>query len=204
MPLMRRAAERTAGLVRATGEEQLELPTPCEKFTVRDLINHLEWVADLFTSPARHGERVEQGPGVLLADAAAPGGGEDAGLGAGPVEQVEQARRRGVGQVEDDRLRLEAELERAGTTPQGGEPGQQHGAAHGWTGCHQPPCEPFTYPQAAASLNGLSTETHRVFHSTLCKTAPPARPAVPVGGPTADRRDATADGPTAGSTADDG
>jgi uncharacterized protein (TIGR03086 family) len=62
MPLMRRAAERTAGLVRATGEEQLELPTPCEKFTVRDLINHLEWVADLFTSSARHGERVEQGP----------------------------------------------------------------------------------------------------------------------------------------------
>ncbi len=55
MPLMRSATERTAGLVRAVRQEQLGLPTPCAKFDVKDLINHLEWVAELFESLARKG-----------------------------------------------------------------------------------------------------------------------------------------------------
>ncbi len=55
MPLMRRATERTAGLVRTVRQEQLGLPTPCAKFDVKDLINHLEWVAELFESLARKG-----------------------------------------------------------------------------------------------------------------------------------------------------
>ncbi|WP_433499441.1 TIGR03086 family metal-binding protein [Sphaerimonospora sp. CA-214678] len=59
---MRSATERTAGLVRAVRQEQLGLPTPCAKFDVRDLINHLEWVAELFESLARKGPMIEQGP----------------------------------------------------------------------------------------------------------------------------------------------
>ncbi len=62
MPLMRSATERTAGLVRAVRQEQLGLPTPCAKFDVKDLINHLEWVAELFESLARKGPMIEQGP----------------------------------------------------------------------------------------------------------------------------------------------
>ncbi|MFF0311054.1 TIGR03086 family metal-binding protein [Streptosporangium sp. NPDC004379] len=59
---MRRATERTAGLVREVGPEQLGLPTPCEKFDVRELINHLEWVAEMFESLAHGGPRTERGP----------------------------------------------------------------------------------------------------------------------------------------------
>ncbi|MET9342992.1 TIGR03086 family metal-binding protein [Nonomuraea sp. NPDC003804] len=62
MPLMTRATERTAGLVRAVRQEQLGLSTPCEKFDVKDLINHLEWVAEMFESLGRQGPRPEQGP----------------------------------------------------------------------------------------------------------------------------------------------
>ncbi|MFC4592138.1 TIGR03086 family metal-binding protein [Sphaerisporangium corydalis] len=62
MPLMTRATERTARLVRAVGAEQLGSPTPCAKFDVKDLINHLEWVATMFESLGRNGPRVEQEP----------------------------------------------------------------------------------------------------------------------------------------------
>ena len=62
MPLMTRATERTAGLVRAVRQEQLGFSTPCAKFDVKDLINHLEWVAEMFESLAHKGARVEQGP----------------------------------------------------------------------------------------------------------------------------------------------
>ncbi|MFG1947875.1 TIGR03086 family metal-binding protein [Nonomuraea sp. NPDC048826] len=62
MPLMTRATEKTVGLVLAVRQDQLGLPTPCEKFDVRDLVSHLEWVAELFESLALQGERVEQGP----------------------------------------------------------------------------------------------------------------------------------------------
>ncbi|WP_345559130.1 TIGR03086 family metal-binding protein [Nonomuraea rosea] len=61
MPLMTHATERTAGLVRAVRQEQLGLPTPCAKFDVKDLLNHLEWVAEMFESLARKGPRTEQG-----------------------------------------------------------------------------------------------------------------------------------------------
>lgn len=62
MPLMTRAAERTSGLVGAVRHEQFGSPTPCAKFDVKDLINHLEWVAALFESLGRKGPLVEQGP----------------------------------------------------------------------------------------------------------------------------------------------
>ncbi|WP_285704546.1 TIGR03086 family metal-binding protein [Microtetraspora sp. NBRC 16547] len=59
---MTRATERTTGLVRAVRQEQLGFSTPCAKFDVKDLINHLEWVAEMFESLARKGPSVEQGP----------------------------------------------------------------------------------------------------------------------------------------------
>ncbi|MEU8104343.1 TIGR03086 family metal-binding protein [Nonomuraea muscovyensis] len=62
MPLMTRASERTAGLVRAVRREQFGSATPCAKFDVKDLVNHLEWVAELFESLGRGGPSVEQGP----------------------------------------------------------------------------------------------------------------------------------------------
>ncbi|MFI7633317.1 TIGR03086 family metal-binding protein [Nonomuraea sp. NPDC049400] len=62
MPVMTRATERTAGLVRAVRPEQLGFATPCEKFDVKDLINHLEWVAEMFELLGRKEPRPEQGP----------------------------------------------------------------------------------------------------------------------------------------------
>ncbi|MEU7742471.1 TIGR03086 family metal-binding protein [Nonomuraea sp. NPDC049158] len=62
MPLMTRATERTSGLVGAVREDQLGSPTPCAKFDVKELINHLEWVAQMFESLAHKGPRLEQGP----------------------------------------------------------------------------------------------------------------------------------------------
>lgn len=61
MPLMRRATERTAELVREVRPEQLGLPTPCEKFDVSELLSHLEWVAEMFESLADGGPMTEQG-----------------------------------------------------------------------------------------------------------------------------------------------
>lgn len=62
MPLMRRATERTAALVRAVPEDRLGLPTPCEKFDVRGLVSHLEYVAAMFESLARQEAPALQGP----------------------------------------------------------------------------------------------------------------------------------------------
>ncbi|MET8155013.1 TIGR03086 family metal-binding protein [Sphaerisporangium sp. NPDC005289] len=62
MPVMRRATEQTARLVRGVRDEQLSLPTPCEKFDVKNLISHIEWVAEMFESLARKGPRTVQGP----------------------------------------------------------------------------------------------------------------------------------------------
>lgn len=61
MPLMRRATELTAGVVRGVEDEQLGDVTPCSEFEVRALIGHLEWVAELFESLGAHGGYVEQG-----------------------------------------------------------------------------------------------------------------------------------------------
>jgi uncharacterized protein (TIGR03086 family) len=61
MPLMTRATELTAELVSGVRQEQLGYPTPCAKFDVKGLINHLEWVAEMFGSLDK-GPRVEQGP----------------------------------------------------------------------------------------------------------------------------------------------
>ncbi|MFF4191379.1 TIGR03086 family metal-binding protein [Nonomuraea sp. NPDC001831] len=62
MPLMTRATHRTAGLVAAVRPEQFGSPTPCAEFDVKALINHMEWVAEMFVSLAHGGERTEQGP----------------------------------------------------------------------------------------------------------------------------------------------
>ncbi|GAA3233586.1 TIGR03086 family metal-binding protein [Nonomuraea helvata] len=62
MPLMTRATERTVELVRTVRQDQLGLPTPCAKFDVKDLVSHLEWVAEMFESLAGKGPRLEQGP----------------------------------------------------------------------------------------------------------------------------------------------
>ncbi|MEU0564021.1 TIGR03086 family metal-binding protein [Nonomuraea sp. NPDC005983] len=59
---MTRATEQTVGLVRAVRQEQFGFSTPCEKFDVKDLINHLEWVAEMFESLGRTGPSVVQGP----------------------------------------------------------------------------------------------------------------------------------------------
>ncbi|NUO55283.1 MAG: TIGR03086 family protein, partial [Hamadaea sp.] len=41
---------------------QLGLATPCSEFDVKGLLNHLEWVAEMFESVGRGGPRSEQGP----------------------------------------------------------------------------------------------------------------------------------------------
>ncbi|MGR6918748.1 TIGR03086 family metal-binding protein [[Actinomadura] parvosata] len=58
--MMTQAAERTALLTTGVREDQLALPTPCSDFDVKGLINHLEWIAQLFTSLAAKGPMVEQ------------------------------------------------------------------------------------------------------------------------------------------------
>jgi uncharacterized protein (TIGR03086 family) len=60
--MMTHAAERTMILTTMVREDQLGLRTPCSEFDVKALINHLEWVADLFTSLAAKGPMVEQRP----------------------------------------------------------------------------------------------------------------------------------------------
>lgn len=62
MPLMTRATQRTAELARGVRQEQLGSATPCAEFDVKGLLNHLEWVAEMFESVGRGGERPEQGP----------------------------------------------------------------------------------------------------------------------------------------------
>jgi uncharacterized protein (TIGR03086 family) len=39
--LLAAAAPRTIGVVRGIADDQLDLPTPCHDYTVRDLLNHL-------------------------------------------------------------------------------------------------------------------------------------------------------------------
>ncbi|MEV0379298.1 TIGR03086 family metal-binding protein [Nonomuraea sp. NPDC050643] len=58
--MMTQAAGRTAAVVAGVREEQFGLRTPCAEFDVKALINHLEWVADLFASLAAKGPMVEQ------------------------------------------------------------------------------------------------------------------------------------------------
>ncbi|MFB4280416.1 TIGR03086 family metal-binding protein [Nonomuraea sp. MTCD27] len=58
--MMTQAAGRTGALAAGVRDDQLGLPTPCSEFDVRALINHLEWVADLFASLAGKGPMVQQ------------------------------------------------------------------------------------------------------------------------------------------------
>jgi uncharacterized protein (TIGR03086 family) len=55
LPLMKRAAGHTAELTRTVKDDQLGLPTPCAEYDVEGLLNHMEWVADLFESVAAGG-----------------------------------------------------------------------------------------------------------------------------------------------------
>ncbi|MGI5288192.1 TIGR03086 family metal-binding protein [Nonomuraea polychroma] len=55
LPMLRGAADRTIELVESVPEEQFGLPTPCADYDVKELINHLEWVASLFESLAGGG-----------------------------------------------------------------------------------------------------------------------------------------------------
>ncbi|WP_344582622.1 TIGR03086 family metal-binding protein [Nonomuraea roseoviolacea] len=61
LPLLERAAGRTADLVEGIGDDELALPTPCAEFDVRGLIAHLEWGASLFESLASGGGMIPQG-----------------------------------------------------------------------------------------------------------------------------------------------
>ncbi|MBF8193074.1 TIGR03086 family protein [Nonomuraea sp. K274] len=56
--MMRGAADRASELIRNVREDQLALPTPCQDYDVKELINHMEWVASLFESVALGGEFV--------------------------------------------------------------------------------------------------------------------------------------------------
>ncbi|GIF13585.1 TIGR03086 family metal-binding protein [Actinoplanes teichomyceticus] len=56
------AAGAAAQLVAAIGDQQLERPTPCARFTVRDLLNHLIQVVGNFQALARR-EQVDWSAG---------------------------------------------------------------------------------------------------------------------------------------------
>ena len=54
--LLAAAAPRTVTVVRAISDDQLDLPTPCPDYSVRDLLNHLYDVVVNFQALARKGE----------------------------------------------------------------------------------------------------------------------------------------------------
>ncbi|GAB3187088.1 uncharacterized protein (TIGR03086 family) [Micromonospora palomenae] len=54
--LLAAAAPRTVAVVRAITDDQLDLPTPCPDYTVRDLANHLYEVVVNFQTLARRRE----------------------------------------------------------------------------------------------------------------------------------------------------
>src|SRR4051794_28967150 len=54
--LVARATELTANVVAGVKPDQLDSPTPCTEWTVRDLINHMVGASELFAS-AGEGER---------------------------------------------------------------------------------------------------------------------------------------------------
>ncbi|MCF6469510.1 TIGR03086 family protein [Nonomuraea sp. MG754425] len=55
LPLLQRAAARTADVVHDIKDDQLGLPTPCAEYDVRALLDHLEWAMSLFESVAAGG-----------------------------------------------------------------------------------------------------------------------------------------------------
>ncbi|MFI6321731.1 TIGR03086 family metal-binding protein [Nonomuraea sp. NPDC050556] len=61
LPLLRQAADRTVTVVRQVRPEQFDQPTPCADWNVKQLITHLEWIADLFAALADKGQMPPQG-----------------------------------------------------------------------------------------------------------------------------------------------
>lgn len=57
--LHRRAVQEFGSRVRAVGEDQWHLPTPCSEWDVHDLVNHLV-NENLWTTPLVHGQTMEQ------------------------------------------------------------------------------------------------------------------------------------------------
>lgn len=63
------ATARTAGLVAAVTDEQLALPTPCPRYTVGDVVEHIGGLALAFTAAATKTPLDAAGPDAPLGDA---------------------------------------------------------------------------------------------------------------------------------------
>ncbi|GCD46769.1 MerR family transcriptional regulator [Streptomyces paromomycinus] len=75
-----RVAAHVTALVDAVPKEALERPTPCDGWTVRQLIDHMTWENLMITSIAREAPRTDRGADHLGADHAAAFRGSVAGL----------------------------------------------------------------------------------------------------------------------------
>lgn len=63
------ATDRTAGLVAAVTDEQLTLPTPCPRYSVGDLVEHIGGLALAFTAAATKTPLDMSGPDATVGDA---------------------------------------------------------------------------------------------------------------------------------------
>jgi uncharacterized protein (TIGR03086 family) len=63
------AARRTAGLLASIPDEALDTPTPCEKYTLGDLIHHLDGLALAFTWAAEKDPKTALSAGGAAGDA---------------------------------------------------------------------------------------------------------------------------------------
>lgn len=80
--MLSRAVTGTAAVARGVRDDQLDLPTPCEGFDVRELLGHLAWTAAMFEALARREQPPPQDAdhapfadraGAMLAAWSAPG-----------------------------------------------------------------------------------------------------------------------------------
>lgn len=66
---LRSATARTAALVAAVRDEQLADPTPCPRYTVGDLVEHIGGLAQAFTAAATKTPLAAAGPDAPVGDA---------------------------------------------------------------------------------------------------------------------------------------
>ncbi|MEU4405684.1 maleylpyruvate isomerase N-terminal domain-containing protein [Streptosporangium sp. NPDC023963] len=59
--MLSRAVTGAATVARGVRDDQLDLPTPCDGFDVRELLDHLAWTAAMFEAPARREQPPPQG-----------------------------------------------------------------------------------------------------------------------------------------------